>query len=60
MLKSHIYNFDNISESRDEFCAATGLIAESFNNFLEFLNLGKDSCNITFYDTSSRLLQSSD
>ena len=60
MLKSHIYNFDNISESRDEFRAATGLIVESFNNLLEFLNLGNDGCNIKFYDTSSRLSQSFD
>ena len=59
-LKSHIYNFDNISESRDEFRAATGLTVESFNNLLEFLNPGKDSCNIKFYDTSSRLSQSCD
>ena len=59
-LKSHNYNFDNVSESRDEFRAATGLTVESFNNLLEFLNPGKDSCNITFYDTSSRLSQSCD
>ena len=31
-LKSHIYNFDNVSESGDEFRAATGLTVESFNN----------------------------
>ena len=30
-LKSHIYNFDNVSESGDEFHAATGLTVESFN-----------------------------
>ena len=34
---------------------ATGLTVEPFNNLLEFLNPCKDSCNITFYDTSSRL-----
>ena len=33
-LKSHIYNFDNASESGDEFRAATGLTVESFNNNL--------------------------
>ena len=59
-MKSHIYNFENVSESRDEFCAATGLTVESFNNLLELLNPGKDSCNIKFYNTSSRLLQSFD
>ena len=56
-LKSHFYNFDNVSESGDEFRAGTGLTVESFNYLLVFLNLGKDSCNITFYDTSSRLSQ---
>ena len=35
--------------------AATSLTNESFNNLLEFLNPGKDSCNIKFYDASSRL-----
>ena len=35
--------------------AATGLTVEPFNNLLEFLNPCKDSCNIKFYDTSSRL-----
>ena len=59
-LKSHIYNSDNVSESRDEFRATTRLTVESFNNLLEFLSPGKDSCNIKFYDTSSRLLQSCD
>ena len=59
-LKSHNYNFVNVSESRDEFRAATGLTVESFNNLLEFLNPGKDSCNIKFYDTLSRLSQSFD
>ena len=59
-LKSHNYNFDNVSGSRDEFRAATGLTVESFNNLLEFLNPSKDSCNIKFYDTSSRLSQSCD
>ena len=59
-LKSHNYNFDNVSESRDEFRAATGLTVESFNNLLEFLNPGKDSCKIKFFDTSSRLSQSCD
>ena len=59
-LKSHIYYFDNVSESGDEFRAATGLTIESFKNLLEFLNPGKGSCNITFYDTSSRLSQSCD
>ena len=59
-LKSHIYNFDNVSESGDVFRAATGLTVESFNNLLEFLNPGKDSCNIKFYDTSSRLSKSCD
>ena len=59
-LKSHIYSFDNVSESRDEFLAATGLTVESFNNLLKFLNPGKDSCNIKFYDTLSRLSQSFD
>ena len=59
-LKSHNYNFDNVSESRDEFRAATGLTVESFNNLLEFLNPSKNSCNIKFYDTSSRLSQSCD
>ena len=59
-LKSHIYNFDNVSESGNEFRAATGLTVGSFNNLLEFLNPGKDSCNIKFYDTSSRLAQSCD
>ena len=59
-LKSHIYNFGSVSESRDEFCATTDLTVESFNNLLEFLNPGKDSCNIKFYDTISRLSQSCD
>ena len=54
-LKSHNYNFDNVSESRDEFRAATGLTVESFNNLLEFLNPGKGSCNIKFYDTLKTL-----
>ena len=57
-LKFHNYNFDNLSESGDEFHAATGLTVESFNDFLEFLNPGRGSCNITFYDTSSKLSQS--
>ena len=52
-LKSHIYSFDSASESGDELRAATGLTVESFNNLLEFLNQGKDSCNIKFYDTST-------
>ena len=59
-MKSHIYSFDNVSESRDEFLAATGLTVESFNNLLKFLNPGKASCNIKFYDTLSRLSQSFD
>ena len=59
-LKSHFYNFDNVSESGDEFTATTGLTVGSFNNLLQFLNPGKDSCNIKFYDTSSRLSQSCD
>ena len=59
-LKSHICNFDNVSESGNEFRAATGLTVESFNNLLELLNPGKDSCSIKFYDTSSRLSQSCD
>ena len=56
-LKSHFYNFDNVSESGDKFRAGTGLTFESFNYLLVFLNLGKDSCNVRFYDTSSRLSQ---
>ena len=44
-LKSHVYNFDDVSESVDEFRAANGLTVESFNNLMEFLNPGKDSCN---------------
>ena len=59
-LKSHIYNFNNVSESGDEFRAGTALAAESFNKLLEFLNPGEDSCYIKFYDTSSRLSQSCD
>ena len=59
-FKSHVYNFVNVSESDDEFCAATGLTVESINNLLDFLNPGKDSCNIKSYDTSSRLSQSRD
>ena len=59
-LKSHIYNLGNVLESGNEFCAATGRAVESFNNLLEFLNPGEGSCNIKFYDTSSRLSQSSD
>ena len=59
-MKSHIYNFDTVSKSEDKFRAATILIDESFNNLLEFLNPGKDSCNIKFYDTASRLSQSCD
>ena len=59
-LKSHIYNFDNVSKSEDEFRAAAGLTDESFNNLLDIFNPGKDSCNIKFYDTSSRLSQSCD
>ena len=47
-LESHIYNFDNLSESRHKFGAATGLKVESFNNLLKFLYPGKDSCNIKF------------
>ena len=46
-----------MSESGDEFRAATGLTVESSNNLMRFLNPGKDSCNITFYDTSGRLSQ---
>ena len=57
-LKFHIYNFNNVSESGDEFRAATGVIVESFNNLLKFLNPGEDSCNIKTYDTSGRLSQS--
>ena len=53
-LKPHNYNFVNVSGSRDEFRAVTGLTVESFNNVLEFLNPSK------FYDTSSRLSQSCD
>ena len=56
-LKSHIYSFDNASELRDEFRAATGFIVDSFNNLLELINPAKDSCNIKFHDTSSRLSQ---
>ena len=59
-MKSHIYNCDNASESRDEFRPATGFTGESFNNLLKFSNPGKDSCNIKFYDTSSRISQSFD
>ena len=33
---------------------------ESFKNLLEFLNSGKDSCSIKFFDTSSRLSLSCD
>ena len=54
-LKSHVYNFDNVSKSGDEFRAATVVKVESFNNLLEFLNPGEVSRNIKFYDTSSRL-----
>ena len=56
-LKSHICNFGNVSESGDKFRAAAGLTVESFNNLLDFLNPGKRSCNIKFYDTSGRLSQ---
>ena len=59
-LKSHIYNSGNVSESGDKFPAATGLTVESFNNLLQFLNPGKDSCNIKFCDTSSRQSESWD
>ena len=59
-LKSHIYNFGNVSESRDEFRVATGLTVESFNNLLEFLNPGKGGCNIKFYDTLKTLSQNCD
>ena len=59
-LKFHIYDFDNVSESRDSVHAATGLTVEFFNSLMEFLNPGKNSCNIKFYDTSSRLSQSCD
>ena len=59
-MKSNIYNIDNVSESRDELRAVTGITVESFNNLLKFLNPGKDSCNIKFYDTSSWLSQSFD
>ena len=31
-LKSHTYNFDNVSELGDKFRAATGVTVESFNN----------------------------
>ena len=53
-LKFHIYDFDNLSKSGDEFHAVTGLTVESFNNLLEVLNLGKGSC------TSSKLSRSCD
>ena len=59
-MKSQIYNFDNVSKSEDEFRAATSLTDESFNNLLKIFNPGKDSCNIKFFDTSSRLSQSCD
>ena len=59
-MKSHIYEFGNVSESGDEFRAATDLTIESFKNLLEFLNPGEDSCNVTFYDSSSRLSESCD
>ena len=44
-LKSHIYNFDDVSESVGEFRTANDLTVESFNNIMEFLNPGKDSGN---------------
>ena len=47
-------------ESRDEFRAAAGLTAESFNKLPEFLSTGKDSCNTRFHDTLRRLSQSCD
>ena len=56
-LKSHYYKFDDVSESGNKFQIPTGLPVESLNNLLEFLNPGKNSCNIKFYDTSSRLSQ---
>ena len=59
-LKSHSYNFDNVWESKDKFRAAPGLTVESFNNLPSFLNPGKGSCNIKFYDTSRKLSQSCD
>ena len=59
-LKFCICNFDNVSASGDEFRATTGLTVESFNNLLEFLKPGKDSFNIKFYNTSSRLSESCD
>ena len=37
--------------------AATGLPVESFNNLLEFLNPGKDSCNIKFYQLGFMIFQ---
>ena len=59
-LKSHIYIYDNVSESGDKLHTATGLTVQFFNNLTEFLNQLRDSCNIKFYDTSSRLSQSCD
>ena len=57
-LKSHIFNFDNLSESGSKFRPATGITVGYINNLLEFLNPGESSCNIKFYDTSSRQVQS--
>ena len=59
-MKSHICNFNNVSETEDKFRATTGLTVQSFSNLLEFSNPGKDNCNITFYETSSRLSRSCD
>lgn len=47
-LKSHVYNFGNVSDSGKESRAATGHTGEYFNNLRKFLNRGEGSCNIIF------------
>ena len=54
-FKSRMYNFENISKNEKSFRKATGLHVDKFDAILEFINPGKDSCNIKMYDTSKRL-----
>ena len=51
------YRYENISKNNEHFTKATGITKEKFRILLEYINPGKESCNIKYYDTNKRLCE---
>ena len=45
------YSYNNISKNDDHFKKTTGISNEKFKLLLEYINPGKDSCNIKYYES---------